>query len=122
MSRLRIVCKDEPVRRHEYVSGYPVSVHRPATWSDTFLTLISDDGTEHPITNVSGVTYRAAQGSELATATLEFFDVDVELDVDLSPLERLAAAAREWASTRSCDAGVRLLELAAALPAPAVPR
>lgn len=85
MSRLRITCKAErPIERREFVPGFPVMLSIPASWSDVSVTLVSDDGTEHEITNVEGITWRVSQG-EMATATLEFTDVDLDVEAEPGP-------------------------------------
>jgi len=66
---------------------------RPTTWGscsfsvlpsflDTAIIGVEDDGTEHRITNVSAVSFRVAAGEE-ATATLEFFDVEADIETQL---------------------------------------
>lgn len=84
MSRIRITCKaPEPIQVKEFVPGYSAVCSIPASWTDVYVTLISDDGTEHAITNVEGVTWRVKQG-EAATATLEFTDVDIDAEAEVS--------------------------------------
>lgn len=68
MSRLRIKCERE-------------SPSMLPCWQEVSLTLVDDDGSETPITNVMGITWRAAAGAEPASATLEFIDVDVDVEV-----------------------------------------
>jgi hypothetical protein len=96
--------------------GFPVVNAMPVCFSDTELTFIADDGHEMPITNVTRVDWRVKQGSEPAEATLHFDDVDVELEVDLSPLEHLEQAGNDWAYSKKPASGPnateRLAELA----------
>jgi hypothetical protein len=85
VSRIRITCKSPaPVERREFVPGYPVIVSTPASWTDTEVLLVADDGTEHAITNISAIRWSAQQGTELPVATLEFFDVDLDVDVEVT--------------------------------------
>lgn len=102
MSRLRIVCKGEPFRPSIPMPevGYAIGA-MPAVWHDIELTLVADDGTEHAITNVTRVVWSAEQG-QMATARLDFDDVDVELEADFGVRDVLARdavveAARAWA-------------------------
>lgn len=89
----------EPRRR-----TYPMINGMVSSFCDVFATIVDDDGKESvPITNITSIAWRAAQGSEPTTATLEFFDVDVELEVRDSDVMRLdvgrvARAARRLAA------------------------
>lgn len=82
MSRLRITCKSaSPIERKEFTQGYSVILSTPASWTDVFVTLIADDGTEQAITNIEGIAWSVRQG-EAATATLEFIDVDLNVEAE----------------------------------------
>jgi hypothetical protein len=78
MSRLRIVCKAPPAT--EPSPGLP-RLNLVPTYEDMAFTLVDDAGVEHAITNVSAVCFECKQG-EMATATLDFFDVELETDLD----------------------------------------
>lgn len=78
MSRIRIRCRaPERTRDPKYgiLCGYPASL------ADTEVFLIQDDGSEVPITNLAGVTWKVG-GAEAATAQLVFDAVDVDIDAD----------------------------------------
>ena len=62
---------------------WPVINATPAQWCDVFLELVDDDGKTHPIHNVTGITWRAAQGTEPASATIDFFDVDIDAELEV---------------------------------------
>lgn len=80
MSRIRIRCAGPaPFRTH-----LGLTVNNPATFHDLAVTLVDDDGTERPITNVRSVAFGVRAG-EMATAALELFDVDVDVVAELPP-------------------------------------
>ena len=81
MSRVRIRCVGAPPTR---VAAFGITVNNPATFHDLAVTLVDDDGTEHPVTNVRSVAFGVRAG-EMATAALEFFDVDVDIVAELPP-------------------------------------
>ncbi len=78
MSRIRIVCKTEPPRQD---SRFP-RIFMVAGWKDVDVRLVDDDGSEHPITNVTSIVFRCAQGLEPASATLEFENVELDAELD----------------------------------------
>lgn len=92
MSRLRIVCKAQQPSKPGALAFFVPS------FADLSVTLISEDGSEHPITNISGITWTVKQGPEAASATLTFEDVEidaeahVELDPETAVLEAIAEA------------------------------
>lgn len=71
MSRLRIRCKAP-------------STVMPSSFLDVDVCIIGADGAETKLTNVSAITWRVRNDGEQATATLEFTDVDVEVDAEAS--------------------------------------
>lgn len=79
MSRVRIRCVGSPA-----VVSHGLRIETAATFHDLAVTLVDDDGTEHPITNVRSAAFGVRAG-EVATAALEFFDVDVDIVAELPP-------------------------------------
>lgn len=77
MNTIRIVCKGTPTNVATNDKGVPLTNKVLPTWSD--LELFIDD---KPISNVQGVKLKLVPGTEIITATVEF--VDVELDVEAS--------------------------------------
>lgn len=69
MSRIRIRCVGAPPG---------------ATFYDLTVAMVDDDGTEHPVSNVRSVAFGVRAG-EMATAAIEFFDVDVDVIAELPP-------------------------------------
>lgn len=77
MSRVRIRCVGAPP-----VVAHGFRVEHPATFHDLAVAIVDDDGTEHPVTNVRSVAFGVRAG-EMATAAIEFFDVDVDVIAEL---------------------------------------
>jgi len=79
VTRVRIRCVGAPP-----VVSDGFRIETPATFHDLAVTLVDDDGTEHPVTNVRSVAFGVRAG-EMATAALELFDVDVDIVAELPP-------------------------------------
>lgn len=79
MSRIRIRCVGAP-------PGFvnELRFDHPATFYDLTVAMVDDDGTEHPVSNVRSVAFGVRAG-EMATAAIEFFDVDVDVIAELPP-------------------------------------
>jgi len=85
MSRLRIVCKPEVDPAHVPSKWHP-RVHAPLPdFSNIAVSSISDEGVETVLDNVTAVTFRCAQDGKPATAVLEFADVDVDVEAEVTP-------------------------------------
>ena len=65
-------------------SRYPTVNGRVAEWFDVFLEHIDDDGKGTPIHNVTSITWRAAQGNSPTSATIEFFDVEIDAELEVA--------------------------------------
>ncbi len=64
-------------------SGYYFVVNgHVASWPDTYMYLVDDDGTEHPITNATGIAWHASQGTEPASATVTFANVEIDAEAE----------------------------------------
>lgn len=86
MSRIRITCKAKPQEHAPQGSQFPVILGSIPSFDDVEVALVDDDGAERSIHNVSSVSFSVREG-EIATATLTFLDVEVDLDAeaDLPP-------------------------------------
>jgi hypothetical protein len=84
MTRIRILCKaptlPPPTDPVDGELRYPKLRGVVASWPDTYIWLVDDDGKEHPITNCTGATWHATQGSQPAHVTLSFIGIDIEAE------------------------------------------
>ncbi len=85
MSRLRIVCKGEPIVTKNTLAGllYPRLNARPAIFSDLEIFAVDDGGKEIPITNITRIEWSVAQGVEPARAVVHFVDVDIDVEGEI---------------------------------------
>lgn len=105
MSRLRIVCKGEPIKSPEEIAaetdrrGFPLINGMCAAFADLELELVDSKGHAHAVHNVTRVEWIAEQGPEPARAVVHFIDVDVELEVDgkrITFVDERIAKVRAW--------------------------
>lgn len=75
--RLRIVCKVEHEER-----GVVALARRYADISDVRVVALEDDGTEHEVSGVTGITWSVRMGeSSKASITIEGAEIDVPAEV-----------------------------------------
>ena len=75
--RIRIKCSRPPQPRDERtLPRYDLL----PSWPDTLVTMIGEDGTEHPIENVTAVSWRCAANGEPAIATFSVLGAEIDVD------------------------------------------
>lgn len=85
MARIRIVTKVNPAYEP---SSYPVLNRMFTDWTSVYVSAVDDDGTEHPLPGVKSVLFAAGESPEALQATLTFYDVDVDIQVECDEVKR----------------------------------
>lgn len=83
MSKVRIRCRAPELAPSSERGAFPCN-GVVASWEHVSVVLVADDGTEHPMGDVTAVAFSCREGQE-AEATLTFLNPEVELDAEVEP-------------------------------------